>query len=191
MRCSFFFSSRRRHTRWTGDWSSDVCSSDVFGLHWRDCRWGALVRCCGSKCVRAATDAEEIQGFDGAGDPGAGDFVGGRGWADLRRICGCVERVVSGYGGYVRGNARGRSGSSGPAAGDVPAAIWRTNSADPAGKRERVFAAESNVVGAPAGSECGATAGGSDGNGGAALLSEGYRANHGRFNARIAEQASG
>src|SRR5690348_18262225 len=21
----FFFSSRRRHTRWTGDWSSDVC----------------------------------------------------------------------------------------------------------------------------------------------------------------------
>src|SRR5690348_18482433 len=24
-----FFSSRRRHTRWTGDWSSDVCSSDL------------------------------------------------------------------------------------------------------------------------------------------------------------------
>src|SRR6266487_3828823 len=27
-RREFFFSSRRRHTRWTGDWSSDVCSSD-------------------------------------------------------------------------------------------------------------------------------------------------------------------
>src|SRR6266487_6205154 len=27
--CMFFFSSRRRHTRWTGDWSSDVCSSDL------------------------------------------------------------------------------------------------------------------------------------------------------------------
>src|SRR6266487_5648509 len=26
---SFFFSSRRRHTRLTGDWSSDVCSSDL------------------------------------------------------------------------------------------------------------------------------------------------------------------
>src|SRR6266487_6006315 len=26
---SFFFSSRRRHTSWTGDWSSDVCSSDL------------------------------------------------------------------------------------------------------------------------------------------------------------------
>src|SRR6266487_4670934 len=25
----FFFSSRRRHTRLTGDWSSDVCSSDL------------------------------------------------------------------------------------------------------------------------------------------------------------------
>src|SRR6266487_5364844 len=28
----FFFSSRRRHTRWTGDWSSDVCSSDLADL---------------------------------------------------------------------------------------------------------------------------------------------------------------
>src|SRR5207248_7857002 len=26
---SFFFSSRRRHTRSYGDWSSDVCSSDL------------------------------------------------------------------------------------------------------------------------------------------------------------------
>src|SRR5690625_8051704 len=28
----FFFSSRRRHTRWPRDWSSDVCSSDL-GAH--------------------------------------------------------------------------------------------------------------------------------------------------------------
>src|SRR6266481_8376325 len=27
----FFFSSRRRHTRWNCDWSSDVCSSDLVG----------------------------------------------------------------------------------------------------------------------------------------------------------------
>src|SRR5205807_5040494 len=26
----FFFSSRRRHTRLQGDWSSDVCSSDLW-----------------------------------------------------------------------------------------------------------------------------------------------------------------
>ena len=29
VRCVFFFSSRRRHTRYIGDWSSDVCSSDL------------------------------------------------------------------------------------------------------------------------------------------------------------------
>src|SRR5690348_3686261 len=34
--CFFFFSSRRRHTRWTGVWSSDVCSSDL--LRVRDLR---------------------------------------------------------------------------------------------------------------------------------------------------------
>src|SRR5260370_25252430 len=27
--CVFFFSSRRRHTRFKCDWSSDVCSSDL------------------------------------------------------------------------------------------------------------------------------------------------------------------
>src|SRR5690606_39517789 len=29
--CAFFFSSRRRHTRFSRDWSSDVCSSDLLG----------------------------------------------------------------------------------------------------------------------------------------------------------------
>src|SRR5205807_6822920 len=29
VRLLFFFSSRRRHTRLQGDWSSDVCSSDL------------------------------------------------------------------------------------------------------------------------------------------------------------------
>src|SRR2546429_4112652 len=39
---SFFFSSRRRHTRCSRDWSSDVCSSDLenqsvlFGLRTED-----------------------------------------------------------------------------------------------------------------------------------------------------------
>src|SRR2546426_9335248 len=28
----FFFSSRRRHTRLQGDWSSDVCSSDLTNI---------------------------------------------------------------------------------------------------------------------------------------------------------------
>src|SRR5690606_40752118 len=30
-RVLFFFSSRRRHTRFSRDWSSDVCSSDLGG----------------------------------------------------------------------------------------------------------------------------------------------------------------
>src|SRR6266487_6443094 len=34
----FFFSSRRRHTRWTGDWSSDVCSSDLLRAKGRGCQ---------------------------------------------------------------------------------------------------------------------------------------------------------
>src|SRR5256885_16793884 len=29
----FFFSSRRRHTRLQGDWSSDVCSSDLASVY--------------------------------------------------------------------------------------------------------------------------------------------------------------
>src|SRR5690625_3115488 len=29
---NFVFSSRRRHTRWPRDWSSDVCSSDLYNL---------------------------------------------------------------------------------------------------------------------------------------------------------------
>src|SRR5256884_7315736 len=37
----FFFSSRRRHTRCSRDWSSDVCSSDLLSYSaWRS-RFGA------------------------------------------------------------------------------------------------------------------------------------------------------
>src|SRR5690606_40380061 len=37
----FFFSSRRRHTRFSRDWSSDVCSSDLgfVRLEFRAARW--------------------------------------------------------------------------------------------------------------------------------------------------------
>src|SRR5205807_2961696 len=37
----FFFSSRRRHTRLQGDWSSDVCSSDLRTT---------ILRCAASSC---------------------------------------------------------------------------------------------------------------------------------------------
>src|SRR5260370_29105233 len=34
MKVFFFFSSRRRHTRFKCDWSSDVCSSDLIWRCW-------------------------------------------------------------------------------------------------------------------------------------------------------------
>src|SRR5690348_18411792 len=37
----FFFSSRRRHTRWTGDWSSDVCSSDLSAVNYIGVKQGS------------------------------------------------------------------------------------------------------------------------------------------------------
>src|SRR6266480_8005423 len=49
MLCFFFFSSRRRHTRLTCDWSSDVCSSDLPTCSFR--RVGALDRRAGELFV--------------------------------------------------------------------------------------------------------------------------------------------
>src|SRR6266850_5803090 len=40
----FFFSSRRRHTRLQGDWSSDVCSSDLAHVVTENFRPGTLER---------------------------------------------------------------------------------------------------------------------------------------------------
>src|SRR5688500_19428517 len=45
---SFFFSSRRRHTRLQGDWSSDVCSSDLTMRLY--CREAAMI-CCASNML--------------------------------------------------------------------------------------------------------------------------------------------
>src|SRR5205807_4784170 len=38
----FFFSSRRRHTRLQGDWSSDVCSSDLRFRDWTVAATGTI-----------------------------------------------------------------------------------------------------------------------------------------------------
>src|SRR3712207_7677201 len=38
--CLFFFSSRRRHTRYWRDWSSDVCSSDLW---WQSRKYDAAL----------------------------------------------------------------------------------------------------------------------------------------------------
>src|SRR5207248_5422141 len=49
----FFFSSRRRHTRSYGDWSSDVCSSDLAGPSVRS-SFPSRDRRPGGGCVRLA-----------------------------------------------------------------------------------------------------------------------------------------
>src|SRR5690625_7804300 len=56
----FFFSSRRRHTRWPRDWSSDVCSSDL------DC---GFTRC---TPIQAMTLPVALAGRDVAGQAQTG-----------------------------------------------------------------------------------------------------------------------
>src|SRR5690625_2678320 len=54
----FFFSSRRRHTRWPRDWSSDVCSSDL--------EWAKVSLITPDDYPRASTRSgrEGVAGFD-------------------------------------------------------------------------------------------------------------------------------
>src|SRR5438105_12992346 len=54
----FFFSSRRRHTRSTRDWSSDVCSSDLFGPTSRPPRAAARQAIVGRLIARARVRAD-------------------------------------------------------------------------------------------------------------------------------------
>src|SRR6266481_10065844 len=55
----FFFSSRRRHTRWNCDWSSDVCSSDLLPRA-RSTRWPALARRARAELPQAADEAVTV-----------------------------------------------------------------------------------------------------------------------------------
>src|SRR2546430_4851554 len=60
--CYFFFSSRRRHTRFDCDWSSDVCSSDLEGGLAMSCmRWVrvALAVCTSGAIVANTSLANE------------------------------------------------------------------------------------------------------------------------------------
>src|SRR3712207_3154779 len=62
--CLFFFSSRRRHTRYWRDWSSDVCSSDL-GLLVEDHRVAPYCPRCGT----GLSDHEVAQGYESITDP--------------------------------------------------------------------------------------------------------------------------
>src|SRR2546430_14034725 len=121
----FFFSSRRRHTRFDCDWSSDVCSSDLprgagggraAGLVWLAGRLAAAVSHGG-----AAGDARDPR--DDAGgrpvpdasghDPLAGRAAAAaRGWRAARAGCARMQRpggagTPHGAGGTVTGDRIG------------------------------------------------------------------------------------
>src|SRR5689334_24676756 len=86
MKCRFFFSSRRRHTRWNCDWSSDVCSSDLPHAANEDCSHSGDTTLCASSVLPATqgniygprnlTDGNDktawVEGSDGQG---LGEFV--------------------------------------------------------------------------------------------------------------------
>src|SRR3990172_10651637 len=55
---SYFFSSRRRHTRCSRDWTSDVCSSD---LNWTRYGRKTLFGGCGIKRDRSEEHTSELQ----------------------------------------------------------------------------------------------------------------------------------
>src|SRR2546430_4782988 len=60
----FFFSSRRRHTRFDCDWSSDVCSSD---LQWEALinNFNVAVRPAGSRAAtRLSSDGSEGDAYE-------------------------------------------------------------------------------------------------------------------------------
>src|SRR2546430_10688200 len=61
----FFFSSRRRHTRFDCDWSSDVCSSDLFVQKRLDAEQLGLVSILGQAEVG---QNDHLRSMSGAGE---------------------------------------------------------------------------------------------------------------------------
>src|SRR6267143_5987040 len=74
----FFFSSRRRHTRWNCDWSSDVCSSDLIGLGRMGANMALRLIAGGHRCVvfdRSAKAVEELTNAKAVGATSIADMV--------------------------------------------------------------------------------------------------------------------
>src|SRR5437763_16338299 len=95
----FFFSSRRRHTRYIGDWSSDVCSSDL-GSGFFDVLTGNGV----SNVLTGGGGNDKLAGAAGndilAGGAGADTFIfGSAALADAHH--GVFDRITD----YNQGNS--------------------------------------------------------------------------------------
>src|SRR5690606_40966511 len=70
----FFFSSRRRHTRFSRDWSSDVCSSDLLSLRLDGPGGETAMRTCTLVVGNNALQLEQL-GIDLADDLKQGRLV--------------------------------------------------------------------------------------------------------------------
>src|SRR6202140_4573642 len=95
-----FFSSRRRHTRSFGDWSSDVCSSDLISLlRWRQSRQRdvpARCRRCGGAGGAGDRDVVAAVRADGPcphlrARTGLGTVPAAAGLGCDRRLAGCSD----------------------------------------------------------------------------------------------------
>src|SRR2546422_6903401 len=62
----FFFSSRRRHTRCSRDWSSDVCSSDLFYAGSLSVSGSSRIRRTATLTVRGGSDLYDLVSTPGA-----------------------------------------------------------------------------------------------------------------------------
>src|SRR5437762_9857228 len=72
----FFFSSRRRHTRYIGDWSSDVCSSDLRTMGMARDRNSRRARACQKSASRDQNaQRRERTSATAEGEAVAGDAV--------------------------------------------------------------------------------------------------------------------
>src|SRR5207302_2179150 len=95
----FFFSSRRRHTRFSRDWSSDVCSSDLRQFAERG---GGFAGLRGAALGELAAEAGVLggveQGVDlGLGETGAHVRIVSQGLAERPRLRdGGLRRLVDG-----------------------------------------------------------------------------------------------
>src|SRR5256886_8194570 len=82
----FFFSSRRRHTRFDCDWSSDVCSSDLAPRRGRTVRRGGLLARRDRRDPRSGRRDRAIRGVPRAPTAArvAGGLEGGGGMTDRK-----------------------------------------------------------------------------------------------------------
>src|SRR6266568_7211315 len=98
----FFFSSRRRHTRWNCDWSSDVCSSDlgIDAHHLVGAGGHALVAHL-ARHAHALEHAGGVGGADGAGLPDVHGTVRFRPAAELVALDEALEALAFASAGHV------------------------------------------------------------------------------------------